>query len=167
MFKSTQSNFDTLIKPGEFQVFLCASRAVFPASFAIHPWFVVTTPQGELFRFEVMHSDTFGGDQNGFLYKNILKPWRGVRRFLWEEVTTERRNKSVLLGKIEGSADSVAHRMGQFLIESFSTYPQAKQYSVFPGPNSNTYAQWILDQFPEADMKLPWNAFGKGYARNI
>lgn len=29
------------------------------------------------------------------------------------------------------------------------------------GPNSNTYTQWVLNKFPEWDIKLPWNAFGK------
>ncbi|MEA2701869.1 MAG: hypothetical protein QOE22_578 [Candidatus Parcubacteria bacterium] len=46
--------------------------------------------------------------------------------------------------------------------ESSTTYPNKDTYS-FTGPNSNTYIQWILDQFPEAHMNLPWNSFGKSW----
>ncbi len=49
------------------------------------------------------------------------------------------------------------------LIESsFEEYPSVETYSLL-GPNSNTYTQWVLDQFPETKMQLPWNAVGKKY----
>ncbi len=43
-------------------------------------------------------------------------------------------------------------------------YPYCGHYSYI-GPNSNTYVQWVLDAFPESGLKLPWNAFGKGFKR--
>lgn len=52
--------------------------------------------------------------------------------------------------------------MSEFIERSPDTYPHCNQYA-FRGPNSNTYAQWVLNQFPESGFSLPWNAFGKGF----
>ena len=42
-------------------------------------------------------------------------------------------------------------------------YPWANEYSVFPGPNSNTFIAWIGQQVPQMGLKLPLTAIGKGY----
>ena len=34
-------------------------------------------------------------------------------------------------------------------------YPWANEYSVFPGPNSNTFIAWIGQQVPQMGLKLP------------
>ena len=33
-------------------------------------------------------------------------------------------------------------------------YPWANEYTLFPGPNSNTFPQWVGLQVPELDLKL-------------
>jgi hypothetical protein len=63
---------------------------------------------------------------------------------------------------IEGDAGSLADRMGDFIEHSGEKYPYKETYSLF-GPNSNTFASWVLNQFPESEIKLPWNTFGKNY----
>jgi len=43
------------------------------------------------------------------------------------------------------------------------TYPHAKDYSAWPGPNSNTFVAWITRAVPELGADLPPTAIGKDY----
>jgi hypothetical protein len=45
------------------------------------------------------------------------------------------------------------------------SYPFAGEYSVWPGPNSNTFTAWITRQVPELRADLPPTAIGKDYLR--
>lgn len=55
------------------------------------------------------------------------------------------------------------------LIEQIETaahnYPWPYEYRVFPGPNSNTFTGWVIDQVPNLDVRLPFSAIGSGYSR--
>jgi hypothetical protein len=42
-------------------------------------------------------------------------------------------------------------------------YPFAKEYTVWPGPNSNTFTSWIARAVPELEIDLPATAVGKDY----
>ena len=42
-------------------------------------------------------------------------------------------------------------------------YPFAGEYTVWPGPNSNTFTSWIARQVPELELDLPATAIGKDY----
>lgn len=42
-------------------------------------------------------------------------------------------------------------------------YPYAGTYTVWPGPNSNTFTAWILRAVPELEADLPATAIGKDY----
>lgn len=42
-------------------------------------------------------------------------------------------------------------------------YPWKTTYSVFPGPNSNTFTAWVAKQVPELELDLPFTAIGSGY----
>jgi hypothetical protein len=42
-------------------------------------------------------------------------------------------------------------------------YPYAKEYTVWPGPNSNTFTAWIARAVPELGVDLPSTAIGKDY----
>ena len=44
-----------------------------------------------------------------------------------------------------------------------SEYPYAKEYTLWPGPNSNTFVAWITRQIPELRADLPATAIGKDY----
>ncbi|MDE8601329.1 DUF3750 domain-containing protein [Marinomonas sp. RSW2] len=48
--------------------------------------------------------------------------------------------------------------------DAVKRYPWANEYTVFPGPNSNTFPTWIGQQVPELDLDMPFNAIGSGYA---
>jgi len=42
-------------------------------------------------------------------------------------------------------------------------YPYANEYTVWPGPNSNTFTAWIARAVPELCVDLPATAIGKDY----
>lgn len=44
-------------------------------------------------------------------------------------------------------------------------YPWKNSYTVFPGPNSNTFTAWVALKVPELDVDLPFSAIGSSYAK--
>ena len=42
-------------------------------------------------------------------------------------------------------------------------YPYAKEYTLWPGPTSNTFVAWVTRQIPELKADLPATAIGKDY----
>lgn len=43
------------------------------------------------------------------------------------------------------------------------SYPHAGEYTVWPGPNSNTFTAWVARAVPELELDLPATAIGKDY----
>jgi uncharacterized protein DUF3750 len=66
------------------------------------------------------------------------------------ELIAERRGPGVdaLIGRIEKAAKA---------------YPWAGDYTLWPGPNSNTFTAWVLRSVPELGADLPPTAIGKDY----
>jgi len=42
-------------------------------------------------------------------------------------------------------------------------YPYPDKYTMLPGPNSNSFIQWILLEVPEIGFSLPMKAIGKSW----
>lgn len=153
---SNKEDYSKLIDKSKYQVFLFNSRANFPFIFAIHPWFVLNK-QGEISRWEVAMSDSYPQAQNwGHIYKNLYPFFQGSETFPFVDKLF---NESRLLGMVEGEN---AHKMIDFIQNSSSIYTHRDIYNLL-GPNSNTYVQWVIDNFPECKWKLPDNAYGKNY----
>ncbi len=156
----TEASFETLLKPDRYQVFLFCTRPSLPLSFAAHPWFVINK-KGVISRWEVIASPHLLKAHTlwGHICLNVLPPLGGLRvlRSLHGVHWPVR-----LLGIVEGAEGSVAARMAESIERSPQTYPYRERYA-YQGPNSNTYVQWVSDQFPEAGFTLPWNAFGKKF----
>ena len=47
--------------------------------------------------------------------------------------------------------------------EAAHSYPWAGEYTMWPGPNSNTFTAWVLRAVPELEADLPPTAIGKDY----
>jgi hypothetical protein len=47
---------------------------------------------------------------------------------------------------------------------AIARYPYANEYTLFPGPNSNTFPAWIGLQVPALGLKMPFDAIGSGFA---
>jgi hypothetical protein len=43
-------------------------------------------------------------------------------------------------------------------------YPWVNEYTLLPGPNSNTFPAWVGLQVPELELDMPFRAIGSGYA---
>ncbi len=50
------------------------------------------------------------------------------------------------------------------VVSAIDRYPYANEYTLFPGPNSNTFPAWVGLQVPELELDLPFSAIGSGYA---
>ncbi|MEI8130457.1 MAG: DUF3750 domain-containing protein [bacterium] len=151
----------SLIDPNKFQVFLCTCPAAIPVQFVRHPWFVVNM-KGVVHRYEVRHAQTLSGVHSGFLYTDCLLPFQGTEMSLW----TDDRFWDVAVrveGVIEGDNGSLAESIARYIETTPTTYPFRDEYFA-TGPNSNTYAEWILKQFPAWSISLPWNSLGKQFA---
>ncbi len=65
-----------------------------------------------------------------------------------------------LLAELRGDGvDAVIARIDR----AARDYPWADTYSVWPGPNSNTFTAWIARQVPELRLDLPPTAIGKDW----
>jgi len=145
-----------LVDPDTYQVFLLQSPANIPVNFARHSWFVCNE-RGSISRWEVLHFRN-KNTKWGHLHLNYFPLFSGIRilpfifKYRW---------KGELLKHVEGD---VAKRMIECIKMSKENYPSHK-YSLL-GKNSNTYTQWVLDQFPELNFELPWRCFGKNGNQN-
>ncbi|MCX6753071.1 MAG: DUF3750 domain-containing protein [Candidatus Nomurabacteria bacterium] len=155
-----EQEFKKLIKEDKYQVFVFESKAHFPFFFAAHPWFVINKKEN-ISRYEVVFKkDCCPKKSFGHVHVDALPPHKGIRIF-----PTSFKNlfwKSRLIGFLEGGANSSAEKAVYFIENSKYTYPHLNKY-VLTGPNSNTYLQWVLDAFPELNIKLSYRFIGKGY----
>lgn len=156
-------NFEKLIAKDKYQVFLFSCPALFPFSFARHPWFVINK-KGALARWEIVHKkDCCQSKSWGHLHLDAFPYFKGFGIFhFYLRYFFESYSKIKLLGQIEGGEGSIAQKIIEFIENSKEAYPYKGRY-VLTGPNSNTYIQWVLDAFPEWNIKLPWNFFGKNF----
>lgn len=144
-----------------YSVALWASPMPRPISFAVHTWFVVSY-QGNQDRYEVW--DPASSNTNGVLCINIAPPDRGCRTHIFSDpLQSQQTFTSLQLAEVTGPAGSAAAALYNFIVHNSPAYPHKGRYVMYPGPNSNTYTQWVLNQFADSELRLPWNAFGKGY----
>jgi len=72
-------------------------------------------------------------------------------------------NEPALLAELRG--DAAAYAIPK-INDAVATYPYPNEYSVWPGPNSNTFMAHIGRQVPELRLDLPATAIGKDYPIN-
>ena len=47
--------------------------------------------------------------------------------------------------------------------QAAASYPYEREYTLWPGPNSNSFTQWIALEVQELELDLPWRAWGKNW----
>jgi hypothetical protein len=160
-----EKTFSKLLNKKTYQVFFFYSSVPIPLSFAVHSWIVINN-LGKIERWE---SGQFYNPKPkkswGNVYLGLFKnnPITGMSIFPYKSII---RFNSKLGGIIQGKTGSVAEKIIKFIEKKANKYPYKNLQYKLLGPNSNTFPQWILNQFPEAKIKLPWNAFGKNYKNN-
>jgi hypothetical protein len=115
--------------------------------FAAHYWFVVFEPGGGCHRWEVWQTKGAGGTSIGHVHCDLKGPDAGVGGGPARVAAQWRGEKAAAIRKVLGSA---------------GTYPHCHRYLPWPGPNSNTFAAWVLRQ-AGIEHPLPRRALGKDF----
>jgi len=72
-------------------------------------------------------------------------------------------NEPTLIVDLRGDAAAKAIPK---IVDAVASYPYPNEYTVWPGPNSNTFVAYIGRAVPELRMDLPSTAIGKDYPIN-
>lgn len=118
--------------------------------FAVHPWIVIKEKNAAKYQvYEVTGWQVKDGLSAIRAYKTRTpdRYWFGAKPELLLSIKGERAEK--LIPKIE---------------TAIQQYPWRYEYSIFPGPNSNTFVAWVALQVPELELDMPFRAIGSGYA---
>ena len=114
---------------------------------AVHYWFVILKTSGAD-RWEVWQHPEKSECSWGHLHKNLMAINAGVDQGdSWVEAEWH---------------DERAHILTTVIENSPANYPDQNRYHYWPGPNSNTYAQWILNQV-NSSVGLSPQGLGKDY----
>jgi hypothetical protein len=142
-----QSEFaplDMLAEADQAVVRLYIAPTWFLGGLATHPWFLVKAGDARTFdRWEVTH---LAAAPHGYVHKDLHEPE--------ETIGTD---SSYVFAELVGEE---AAAVVQFITSESPLYPCRNRYLFYPGPNSNTYARWVLDQ-TGWDVKLPLTAIGQ------
>lgn len=129
------------------EVQLWAAKIPFLGWLAVHYWYVVHTgPRAH--RWEIWQRRQLKPESWGHLHKDLMAPQVGVGN-----------GPGWLVQTWNGVW---ADRLGEIISNSHQTYPHSYCYRYWPGPNSNTYAQWVLTQ-AEINFDLGRRAVGRDY----
>ena len=125
----------------------CASLPAPLGLVASHYWF--TVQDGERCdRWEIWQRRDAGGISIGHLHCNLKAPHDGVGG-----------GPARVAAEWEGDP---ALRLKEALEKAGENYPFRHRYAPWPGPNSNTFAAWVLHR-ARIDLELPWKAIGRNY----
>ena len=154
------------------------------------PWFIEPTPAGPADAPDPGHHRdpvirVYGADVWGLRGRYAIHTWIAVKGFGEDSYTNykvigwlERRGLPVL--KVSqgppdvpwfGSPPILLHAMegaeAAVLIERVKdaalSYPFQREYTMFPGPNSNSFTAWVGLEVPELGLDLPFKAIGSGW----
>ncbi|MEM6709866.1 MAG: DUF3750 domain-containing protein [Pseudomonadota bacterium] len=73
------------------------------------------------------------------------------------------RSPPLLLHEVRGPDAGGLIRQIETAVER---YPYARQYTMWPGPNSNSFIEWIALSVPELKLTLPAKALGARWMRD-
>jgi len=112
---------------------------------AVHAWFVIKQAEGDVDRWELWQT---AGGPYGHVRLNLLSPEAGVGV-----------GGTFVLHEWRGPT---AATLIEIIVNESPRYPCRGDYRAYPGPNSNTYVQWMLDR-AGVDYQLPCAAVGAVY----
>ena len=120
----------------------------FIGAIAVHCWFVVIDEgTGEAHRWEVWQTKNAGGRSFGHVHCDLKAPGDGVGG-----------GPSRIATQWHGDeADAIVAVLG-----NIEAYPHCARYTVWPGPNSNSFVAWVLKK-AGIRPRLGWRAHGARY----
>ena len=116
--------------------------------FAVHSWIAMKRQNSD--DFEVIQVIGWKQEYNG----NVLFRETNVPIDSWWG------NEATLLLDLQGDdAEAIIDKVDAVVEE----YPWRNEYTLYPGPNSNTFVAWVGLQVPEMGLDLPSTAIGKDW----
>ena len=73
------------------------------------------------------------------------------------------RSPPILLHEVKGPQ---AQQLVQPIRQAVLDYPYSAEYTMWPGPNSNSFTEWIALQVPQLNLQLPAKAIGAQWMRD-
>ena len=120
--------------------------------FAVHPWVAIKEENaGQYTVYEVL----------GWKVKNGFSAIREYNTETPDRYWFGSRPELILSIKGDRAVELIPK-----IKQAVQTYPWPDEYTVFPGPNSNTFVAWIGKKVPELALDLPFSAIGSGYVDN-
>ena len=119
--------------------------------FAIHTWIATKSEDENEFTIHQIIGWKLRRNKTALTISsgNPARPWFGSAPILLHEITGEK--AGVLIPKIR---------------EAVHTYPYADTYTMWPGPNSNSFTEWVTLEVPELGFSLPAKAIGKSWMKD-
>jgi len=116
--------------------------------FAIHTWLSIKRTGQKYYNvYDVVGWRNYRGQSVMQINKDIPdRYWYGSKPKVLKEYRGE--TAELLIEQIDKAANN---------------YPWKDTYTMFPGPNSNTFVAWIAKEVPELQLNLPFSAIGKNY----
>lgn len=116
--------------------------------FGIHPW--VSWKSKDAKAYTVAQVTSWGGRRGG----SMVSVQEDLPDRFWFG------SPPVLIFEARGEkADRIIAQLPALL----EAYPYKDQYRVWPGPNSNTFVDYVIRKIPELTVELPSSAIGKDY----
>lgn len=92
-------------------------------------------------------------------------------RLRWQDTSLVVRHRAPDARWFGAAPELIAERRGAGVADLIAridraahAYPWAGEYTMWPGPNSNTFTAWVLRAVPELEADLPPTAIGKDYS---
>ena len=123
----------------------------FRGKFAVHTWIATKARDAEdytiyqVIGWRLRRAGTAVSISQG----NPAKPWYGSPPILLHELRGN--NAAALVDRIH---------------EAALAYPYAREYTMWPGPNSNSFIAWVGLEVPELNLQLPAKAIGQGWMKS-
>lgn len=146
-----------------YNVLLCSTPLSLPFSLMGSHLYFVIIDHDEVSRYEVLYRLYPGHDSYGYIFKDARKPLKGLG-LLYPGYTGKRLCwNSEVLESVSGGWGSSAHKLTKVIRDTTENYPHRDHYRLIPGPNSNTYVGWCINQVEGIDWELPRLAIGTGF----
>lgn len=114
-------------------------------AFAVHTWIATKQPNAE--QYQTHH----------------VIGWRGSNKVVSRFDVPDRfwfGSKPDILVDLRGAeAAAVIDKVEDAILR----YPYADRYTIWPGPNSNTFVAWVAREIPDLRLEMPPHAIGKDY----
>jgi len=136
--------------------------------FAHHAWVDVRNGDGEWTRIEVQGPRS-GVDLDSLEQEEVLQAQRWGRS-VWTLASYEGSAAAEIGPEVLRLARECpdygslhTEEVGENAFHSTFLSPERREYRRFPGPNSNTFVAWLIDEVPGLQSELHHNAVGKDF----